>query len=91
MHQAKAKNLDIRILTSGEWSVHPYDIPRENIYSNLVPESAFPFKLKGRKRVSRDSRSLLRDAHISAIYADEAVVQTATLFPAFENNLEGIR
>ena len=91
MHQAKAKNLDIGILTCSERSVHPYDISRENIYSNLVPESAFPVKLEGRKRVSWDSRSLLRDAHISAIYTDEAVVQTATLFPAFENNLEGIK
>ena len=91
MRQAKAKNLDIGLLTSSKQSIHPYNISRENIYSNLAPESAFSFKLEGRKRVSRDSRSLLWDAHISAIYADEAVVQTATLFPAFENNLEGIR
>jgi hypothetical protein len=91
MCQAKAKNLDTGILTSSERSFHPYDISRENIYSNLIPESAFPFKLEGRKRVSRDCRSLLRDAHISAIYTDEAAVQTATIFPASENNLEEIR
>jgi hypothetical protein len=31
------------------------------------------------------------DAHISAIYTDEAVIQTATIFPAFKNNFEEIR
>ncbi len=91
MGQATVKNLDVRILTSSIRSINSYNIAGKNIHPNLIPESTFLFKLVGRKRVHRDSRSLLRDAHISAIYADEAVVQIATIFPAFKNNLEEIR
>ena len=91
MRQATAKYFDVRILTSSLRSINPYNIASESIHPNLIPEWTFPFKLEQRKRVSRDSRSLLRNAYISAIYADEAVVQTATIFPAFEDNLEEIR
>ena len=33
----------------------------------------------------------LKDAHIGAIYTDEAAIWTATIFPAFDNNFEEIR
>ncbi len=85
------KKNDVWILTSSVLSINPHDIPCKNIHPNLVPQSAFPFKLEQRKRVSWDGWTLLWDAYISAIYTDEAVVQTATIFPAFKNNLEEIR
>jgi len=34
------------------------------------------------------SRTLLGDAAVGAVNADEAVVDTATLFPVLKNNLE---
>jgi hypothetical protein len=34
------------------------------------------------------SRTLLGDAAVGAVNADEAVVDTATLFPILKNNLE---
>ena len=88
MRQATVKNFNIWILASSLCSVYLYDVAGKNINPNLIPKSAFPFKFEGRKRVSWDSRSLLWDAHISAINADEAVVQTDTIFPAFNNNFE---
>jgi hypothetical protein len=91
MSQATAKNFDVGILSSSVGSVKPQDISGKNIHPNLVPQSTFPFKLEQRKRVAWDGWTLLRDAHISAIYTDEAVIQTATIFPAFKNNLEEIR
>jgi hypothetical protein len=51
----------------------------------------FPLNLNKEKRVSWDGWTLLWDAYISAIYTDEAIVQTAAIFPAFKNNLEEIR
>ena len=83
--------MDVRILSSSVGSVNPHNISGNNIHPNLVPQSTFPFKLEQRKRVAWDGWTLLRDAHISAIYTDEAVIQTATIFPAFEINLEEIR
>ncbi len=71
--------------------INPHNIPCKNIHPNLVPQSTFPFKLKWRKMVSCDGWTLLWDAYISAIYTDEAVFQTATIFPAFKNNLEEMR
>jgi hypothetical protein len=56
----------------------------------LYPDPHFPLNLN-KKRVSWDVWTLLWDAYISAIYTDEAVVQTATIFPTFKNNLEEIR
>jgi hypothetical protein len=91
MRQATAKKNDVCILTSSIRSINPHDIPCKNTHPNLVPQSAFPFKLEERKRVSWDGWTLLWDGYISAIYTDEAVVQTATIFPAFKNNLEEIR
>jgi hypothetical protein len=91
MCQAKAKFFDIRILTSGERSVNPHNISGKNIHPNLVPQSTFTFKLVRRKLVSWDGWSLLRDAHVSAIHTNEAVIPTATIFPAFEINLEKIQ
>jgi hypothetical protein len=91
MRQATAKIFDVCTLTSSIRSIYPHDIPCNNIHPNLVPQSAFPFKLEQRKRVSWDGWTLLWDVYISAIYTDEAVVQTATIFPAFKNNLEEIR
>jgi hypothetical protein len=90
MRPATEKYLNVRILTNSVRSINPNNIAGENIHPNLIPECTFPFKLEQRNRVSRDSRSLLRDAHISTMYADEAVVQTATIFPAFKDNLEEI-
>jgi hypothetical protein len=92
MTQATAKFYDVRILTSSVWSplIHT-NISGKNIHLNLVPQSTFPFKLEQRKRVSWDGWIMLRDAHISAIYTDKAVIPTATIFPAFKNNLEEIR
>jgi hypothetical protein len=87
MSQANAKNFDVRILTSSVGSVNPHNISGKNIHPNLVPQSTFPSKLEQRKRVAWDGWTLLWDAHISAIYTDEAVIQTATIFPAFEINL----
>jgi hypothetical protein len=91
MSQAIAKKNDVGILTSSVGSINPHDIYGKNIHPNLIPQSTFPFKLEQRKRVAWDGWTLLRDAHISAIYTDEAVIQTATVFPAFKNNLEVIR
>jgi hypothetical protein len=88
MRQATAKKIDFCILTSSIRLINPHNIPCKNIHANLVPQSAFPFKLEQRKRVSWDGWTLLWDAYIIAIYTDEAVVQTATIFPAFKNNLE---
>ena len=91
MSQATAKKIDVRILTSSIGSINLHNISVKNIHPNLIPQSTFPFKLEQRKRVSWDGWTLLWDAYISAIYTDEAVVQTATIFPAFKNNLEEIR
>ncbi len=88
MSQATANFFDFGILTSSVGSVNPHDISGNNIHPNLILQSTFPFKLNQRIRVAWDG---WRDAHISAIYTDEAVIQTATIFPAFENNLEEIR
>ncbi len=85
------KNFDVRILTNSVGSVNPHDISGKNINPNLILQSTFPFKLERRKRVAWDGWTLLQDAHISAIHTDEAVIQTATIFPAFENNLEVIK
>ncbi len=81
----------VGILTSSVWSINPHNVFGKNIHPNLVPGSTYPTELEQRKRVSWDGWTLLRNAHISAIYTDEAVVQTATNFPAFKNNLEEIR
>ncbi len=82
-------------LISGTYQQHrvrlSHNISGKNIFPNLILQSTFPFKLEQRKRVAWDGWTLLRDAHISAIYTDEAVIQTATIFPAFKNNLEVIR
>jgi hypothetical protein len=51
----------------------------------------YPTKLEQRKMVSWDGWTLLQGMHISAVYTDKAVIQTATIFPAFEKNLEEIR
>jgi hypothetical protein len=91
MSQTTAKNFNVRILTSSIWSVNPHNFSGKNIHPNLVPQSTVPLKLEQRKRVSWDGWTLLRDVHISAIYTDEAVIQTATIFPALQNNLEDIR
>jgi hypothetical protein len=90
MSQATAKNFNVDILTSCVRSFNPHDISGKNIHPNLIPQSTFPFKLERRKRVSWDGWTLLWDAHISAIHTDEAVIQTATIFPTFENNLDEI-
>jgi hypothetical protein len=42
----------------------------------------------GGKLVPLYSQTLLGDAAVSAVNADEAVVETATLFPVLKNNLE---
>jgi hypothetical protein len=91
MRQATAKKIDVKILTSSIRFINPQDIPCKNTPPNLVPQSASPFKLEQRKRVSWDGWALLWDAYISAIYTDEAVVQTATIIPASENILEEIQ
>jgi hypothetical protein len=91
MSQATAKKNDVGILTSSIWSINPHNICGKNIHPNLVLQSTFPTKLQQRKSVSWDGWTLLQDAHISAIYTDEAVIQTATIFPDFNNNLEKIR
>ncbi len=91
MRQASAKQFDVCILTSSIRPINPHDIPCKNIHPNLAPQSAFPFKLEWRKRVSWDGWTLLWDEYISAISLDEAAVQAATIFPAFKNKLEEIR
>jgi hypothetical protein len=91
MSQATAKKIDVGRLTSSVGSVNRHDISGKNIHPNLVPQSTFPFKLEQRKMVAWDGWTLLQDVHISAIYTDEAVIQTATIFPAFKNNLEVLR
>ncbi len=50
MHQATTKKIDVCILTSSIRSINPHDIPCNNIHPNLVPQSAFPFKLEQRKK-----------------------------------------
>jgi hypothetical protein len=88
MGQATAENFYIWILTSCVRSFNPHDISGKNIHPNLIPQSTFPFKLKRRKRVSWDGWTLLWDAAVNAIHTDEAVIQTATVFPTFEDNLD---
>jgi hypothetical protein len=91
MSQATAKKIDVGRLTNSVGSINPHDISGKIIHPNLVPQSAFPHKLEQRKRVAWDGWTLLRDAHVSAIYTDEAVIQTVTIIPAFKNNLEEIK
>jgi hypothetical protein len=91
MCQATAKNLDVWLVTSSVQSINSRNIPCKNIHPNLILQFTLPFKLEQKKKGFWDGWTLLWDAYISFIYTDEAVVQTATIFPAFKNNLEEIR
>jgi hypothetical protein len=50
----------------------------------LPAKISYPISYWRRKSVSWDRWSLMWDAHISAIYTDETVVQSATIIPAFK-------
>jgi hypothetical protein len=68
------KNFNVGILTGRVWTLDPYQVPREDVHTQLVVQGRLPRIFVGREGVPLLHDSLLRDAKVRSIDCHGAVV-----------------
>ena len=85
--EAVQKYLDVRPGTSGVGSLHPDEIPLEDVDAKLVAEHGLACVLVGTKGVPLLGNSLLLDSEVGSIDCHETIVQLVVDEMALEVDL----